>query len=94
MSSQEAGCYANFFALFLKNCDQVNFSMHGHNFVNFPYILMGFWGMLSIGIEKLYHKIMTDKDITELWPFKVHRVSYSNVSCITDQRMYNLGFCL
>ena len=30
---------------------------------------------------------MNDKDMAELWPFKVRRVSYSSVSCIRDQRV-------
>ena len=33
---------------------------------------------------------MIDKDMTELLPFKVRRVSYSSVSCIRDQRVLDV----
>ena len=38
---------------FLKNSGEL---LHGHNSVNFQQILMGFLGMLLIGLEKVLHK--------------------------------------
>ena len=30
--------------------------LHGHNFITFQHILIGFWGILSIDLRKVYHK--------------------------------------
>ena len=38
--------------------------------------------------------IMIDKEMTELWHLKVCRVSYSNVSCIRDQRVIKYDYVL
>ena len=71
----------------LENCDWVNFcrvitlSIFNRSWYDFEWCFQLAFKRYTINI------IMIDKSMTELWPFKVRRVSYSSVSCIRDQRL-------